>query len=363
LFYHIITTNNCNLNCYYCSEKAFHEPDEFPEPLAPIFNKIEYSMDELKKFIKDEDTLTFYGGEPLLNIDLVKKIMDSLPNNRFMMQTNGTLLSFLPKEYVNKFHTILVSIDGDKNDTNKYRGDGVYEKIIKNVEWIKKNGFTEELVARMTIEDQNIYDSVSHLISLGLFDSIHWQLDANFWHNDWKTRNFKDFIEQNYIPNLKKLIDFWVKTMENGSVIKLYPLLGILNTLMYSKKIDLMCGSGHSNYTIQTDGNIIPCPIMVGMKNYYLGNIKNVPKLKKVKVLSNKCKSCSYLNLCGSRCLYANIVQPWPENEQENLCKSIKFTIDYINGKTPLIKNLIKQKIIYKENLFYMKYNGVEIIP
>jgi sulfatase maturation enzyme AslB (radical SAM superfamily) len=56
--------------------------------------------------------------------------------------------------YVNRFHTIIVSIEGDENLTDFYRGKGVYRKVINNLKLIKKNGFHGELIARMTVMEQ-----------------------------------------------------------------------------------------------------------------------------------------------------------------------------------------------------------------
>lgn len=57
----------------------------------------EVSIEKLKKLIKPTDTLIFYGGEPLIMMDRMKEIMNSL-DCRFIVQTNGILLNQLPTE-------------------------------------------------------------------------------------------------------------------------------------------------------------------------------------------------------------------------------------------------------------------------
>ena len=59
----------------------------------------------------------------------------------------------------------------------------------------------------------------------------------------------------------------------NKRVLKLYPFLDITHDLLHNQTTKLRCGSGYTNYSIQTDGTIIPCPIMLGMKDYYLGQV------------------------------------------------------------------------------------------
>ncbi len=58
----------------------------------------------------------------------------------------------------------------------------------------------------------------------------------------------------------------------------------------------MRCGGGWINYAIQTDGYIIPCPTMWGMKKYYLGNITDTDplKLKKIFVDQPPCANAQF---------------------------------------------------------------------
>jgi sulfatase maturation enzyme AslB (radical SAM superfamily) len=109
--------------------------------------------------------LTFYGGEPLLCVEEIKEVMDGVKAKGFMIQTNGLLLDRLEPKYVNRFHTILVSIDGDEELTDFYRGEGTFKKVIENLRLIKRDGFMGELIARMTVMEQtDIYRQVTWLL-------------------------------------------------------------------------------------------------------------------------------------------------------------------------------------------------------
>ncbi|MEM5871393.1 MAG: TIGR04084 family radical SAM/SPASM domain-containing protein [Candidatus Aenigmatarchaeota archaeon] len=367
MFYHIILTTECNGKCVYCYEKSLEDMEEehsididfsVPENLS-------YEIDDLKKFIsKDkEPTLTFYGGEPLLRIDLIKKIMDSI-EARYMMQTNAFLLNQLPKRYANRFHTILVSLDGNEETTDRYRGKGAYKKVMKNISLLKSNGFKGEIIARMTIEEQDIYESVLSLVENG-FTSVHWQLDANFWKHDYTKRNFLNFAKNSYNPGIEKLIDFWLEEMKKGKVLKLYPLLDIVEDMLLGRKSFLRCGSGYTNFTILTNGKIVPCPIMVGMREFYLGDIwKSDPKNLRINyVWREPCVSCEIFEVCGGRCLYANYLQPWGLKGTKEVCFTVKFLIKNLEKKIPEIRKLVKNKIIKMEDFTHVKYNGCEIIP
>ena len=147
MHYHIVLTEKCNLQCRYCYEKSMDEFDNGLEEKfefdfgEPCVSKVE--VEKLKSFMeKDKDAvIIFYGGEPLLQIDKIKTIMDEI-DVPFRMQTNGILLHLLPAKYLNRISKILISLDGDSERTNFNRGKDTYEKVMKNIKLIKKNGYS-----------------------------------------------------------------------------------------------------------------------------------------------------------------------------------------------------------------------------
>ncbi|MFC1685773.1 tyrosine--tRNA ligase [Nanoarchaeota archaeon] len=188
MYFHVLLGTECNSQCRYCYTKSCND---FGNDLSKKFKidfsmppKLEYSIEDLKKFVKAEEgksphVLTFYGGEPLMHIEKIKETMDSI-DARYMIQTNGLLLDKLGKEYVNRFDIMLISLDGDKAITDFNRGKGTYERVMKNIDLIKKNGFKGELIARMVVDEHSMLSKqVKHLVDVG-FTSIHWQLDAGF---------------------------------------------------------------------------------------------------------------------------------------------------------------------------------------
>jgi putative peptide-modifying radical SAM enzyme len=333
--------------------------------------KIGYKIDLLERLCRQdpECVLTFYGGEPLLCIEEIKQIMDRVDAKHFMIQTNGLLLDRLEPEYVNRFHTILVSIDGDEVLTDYYRGKGTFRKVVDNLKLIKQNGFRGELIARMTVMEQtDIYKQVTWLLNNSefSFSSVHWQLNAGFWKNDFARRDFKRWSEENYNSGIRELVKFWVDQMEkNGVVLRLYPFLGIAQSLLSGEKTSLLrCGGGWINYAIQTDGYIVPCPTMWGMKDYYLGHISNADPLKLAKVfVGEPCTKCDVFHICGGRCLYANVTKRWAAEDYTLVCNTVRNLIDAIAKEAPRIRKLIENRRISLKNFEFMKYNGCEIIP
>ena len=85
------------------------------------------------------------------------------------------------------------------------------------------------------MEQTDIYKQITWLLNNeeNPFTSIHWQLNAGFWGNDFARRDFERWSQESYMPGVEKLAKFWVDQMEKtGTVLKLYPLLGIANSLL-----------------------------------------------------------------------------------------------------------------------------------
>lgn len=332
--------------------------------------EIDYNLTLLEEFVqKDpEPALIFYGGEPMLCIPQVRQIMDHIEAKQFNIQTNGVHLNKLEPKYVNRFTTIFVSIDGTEEVTDYYRGNGVYKKVTQNIRTIIENGFEGEVIARMTLmEETDFYPSIKWLLNNPDFSytSIHWQLDAGFWKSDFKKRNFEQWLNKSYNPSIEKLVKFWVDHMETeGKVIKLYPLLGITQSLLLKEVSRLRCGSGWCNYSIQTDGHIIPCPSMSGMQDYYLGHIKDAHPLRLKQVhVGEPCTSCQIYSQCGGRCLYANITKQWNSKQYNLVCSSVENLVKLLKAYLPRIEELIKTGKIGLSDFSHQKYNSCEIIP
>jgi uncharacterized protein len=376
MHYHIILTEKCNLRCKYCYEKSLQDFDnnldkkfefDFSEP-----EDFELDVGKLKKFLlKDsEPVLVFYGGEPLLKIDLIKKIIDSLSETRvkFRMQTNGIFLDKLPVEYLEKIGKILVSIDGGCKVTDKYRGNGVYEKVISNLILARNRGYTGEFVARMTVsqEDPDVYKRVKHLVKLidsGVFDSVHWQLDVGFYSNDFNLEKVSKFFKKYNKSNLK-LIRWWFSQIKKGRVYRIYPYVGIAKPIILGNdSCGLRCGSGHAGYTITTSGKIVHCPIMNSIKTFEAGDLGSEPdKLKKFSCVYG-CGDCEVYGLCGGRCMYWRQAKLWPKEGNDLICDSIKKYIREIQKNMVVIYKLILKKKIRVEDFLYEDYFGPEIIP
>lgn len=373
MFFHVLLTTKCDLQCRYCYGKSLEDMEadfgDFEIDYS-LPSKMSYDLETLRKFCEkaSEPVLIFYGGEPMLCTGKMRRIMDRIRAKHFVIQTNGLHLNALEPEYVNRLCSIFVSIDGDEGLTNYYRGDGVYRRVIENVKLVERNGFEGEIIARMTVmEETDIYKQVMWLLNNPdySFSSVHWQLDAGFWEKDFPERPFEKWVEENYNPSVRELVKFWVDSMEKkGKVLRLYPFLGVTHSLLHGERSLLRCGSGWINYSIQTDGHIVPCPIMNGMKDFYLGHIRTAHPLQLRKVyVGHPCVGCEILHECGGRCLYANITKRWGEEAYGLVCRTVRNLVESLKASLPRIKRLIDDRKIKISDFEHVKYNSCEIIP
>lgn len=372
--YYVTLTTDCNLHCKYCYEKCCNDIGVDLGQLEVDYSvpsSIKYDIAELKRFCeRDPDsTIIFYGGEPLLKTDLLEDIMHKVRVSKFMIQTNGILLHKLSSECFKRMDTILVSVDGNEDLTDYYRGKGVYNQVIRNLKRLREKGFAGETIARMTVgRETRIDQEVCHLLFCeDVFNSVHWQLDALFWHNDYDKEGFSEWIRTEYSPRVRNLISIWIKEMkDHGRVLRIYPLIGTMQSLLLNEPTRLRCGAGWTMFNIQTDGNITPCPVMAGMRDFYLGNIKQTnPEdlMSRAVHVSGPCADCSICSICGGRCLYANVTKLWGQEGFELVCNTVHELVGALKDAVPTIQQLIAKQQISLEDFQYPKYNSCEIIP
>ena len=357
MLYIVYTTGQCNLQCTYCG-------GSFPKHVVPW--RVKYPLKSLVKFIYEdpEAIIAFYGGEPLINQKFIRKVMDSIDCAKLAIQTNATLIHRLDEKYWRRFDAVLLSIDGVKDVTDYYRGKGVYDAVIRAARWLRRIGFEGDLLARMTVsEESDIYRDVMHLLSLGIFDHVHWQLDV-IWSNRW--RNFDYWLHSSYMPGITRLVKHWISEIENGKVLGIVPFKAITYAIITDSPLEKPpCGAGSSAYAILTDGRILACPIAVYESWAYAGHLlKDTPKTLKKYSLGPPCTECQYLNYCGGRCLYAHMERLWGEYGFRKVCNATKHLIDLLKGSCGRVSRMLKSKIIFLEDIKYPLFNNtVEIIP
>jgi putative peptide-modifying radical SAM enzyme len=358
--YFVVLTKKCNLFCTYCGGGSDTPPRE-----------IQYSIADLKSFLSGDTNpvIEFYGGEPLLRIGTMKSIMEEIPA-RFVIQTNGIFLDKIEPQLLAKIHSMLVSIDGTREVTDRERGKGVYYRVMHNLELARQRGFEGDIVARMTVvQGSNIEENVRHLLSVGVFDHAHWQLSFSmFWDcGDSSTASLEEWIDE-YNSGVSSLVEWWVEEMRcSNRVLGIVPFIGIMNSLLSGRESGLRCGSGIDFFTIMPDGRISACPVSVDFDFSVVGSIfKGTPdSLCGTASIGEPCLSCDIFGICGGRCLFVNRSrQMLRDGGYSLICKTVRHLVEELRSALPRVEALINDGSIERSDFEYPEFNnGCEIIP
>ncbi|KAH0570635.1 AstB/chuR-related protein [Spironucleus salmonicida] len=330
-----------------------------------------YDAKLLAERIKEDDdpVIVFYGGEPLVNIPFVMQVMDLIPDATFVLQSNCTLLHKLSTPYLLRFQCILVSIDGRPETVATYRGPTVYQSIIDNLEDTRQRGYTGHMIARMACSmNTDIYEDVTFLLEHPLkFDSIYWQLDAE-WDYPMNIRwgDFEGYLRDSYKPGIAKLMQDLMRDARIGKFRQISPFAQIFETHLKNVPCDLRCGAGHRAVSIATDGKMLACPVAATEKWNHIGNLDvDKPKdVMKIQQISGPCEGCDIRYACGGRCLYANKTMHWKEQGYQIVCGTVRQLVDLVKENLDEMKQLIADGVIDFSNFeFPNERYSIETIP
>lgn len=152
----LVVTEKCNLRCKYCIYSGNYDNQREHGLNVMSFETAKKAIDMFYKTqqIKMKNNalhiplLGFYGGEPLMNYNLVKQSVKYArelfkDNIRFLATTNGTIMNEEIADFLidNKF-ALSVSLNGDKNENDRLRvftdGSGTFTSIMKNMQFLRQ---------------------------------------------------------------------------------------------------------------------------------------------------------------------------------------------------------------------------------
>ncbi len=148
-------TDACNLKCKYCGYADFYQGFDERQGIMLPFRKARLIIDYLHKLWKEnfvEGTsfpvsISFYGGEPLLNMSFIKEVIAYLESLEFVgkkiffnMTTNAMLLDKFMDYLVDKEFRLLISLDGDE-EGHSYRidhaGNNSFDRVNRNIKMLQ----------------------------------------------------------------------------------------------------------------------------------------------------------------------------------------------------------------------------------
>jgi uncharacterized protein len=359
--YHLILTERCNKQCTYCGGTRHIEG-------IPL--DISYKIEDLITFLRNdpEPIIGFYGGEPLLAMEQMYEVMDKVPAKAFTLQTNATKLELIEEKYLNKLHSILVSIDGGKEVTDINRGQGTYDIVVKNLIEIEDKGYSGDIIARMAFsKNGDIYRDVSFLLNLQrpYFDHVHWQLDV-FWSELESWSDLEGWLTR-YESGISHLASNFGDSFKTGEPLGIVPFIPVFKTLLTGEKtLHIRCGSGSNSFAILTNGRIDVCPIAPELPYSNVGHIANSSpeEIQDSLIVGPPCTDCDVLGICGGRCLFSNQTMFWGTEWFNRICKTTKHMINELNRYVPIAKRLIETGSLDLNVFNYPEINnGCEIIP
>ena len=358
-------TEQCNLRCKYCGymPKYLDENYVLKEMKKDVaFKAIDILMNSSHK--SEVCHLGFYGGEPLLKLDLIKDciayIRETYPFRQpsFNITTNGVLLN----ENVIKFLIenqikIIISLDGPTAKLNKYRvfpnGKSSYQTVLNNIQnlYYKSPQYFRENVTYNVVmfngANKELFEAIDNL----------WKSNVNMidlFQTEYfrKVRDKDDKVERKDNIDLKSY-DFAYNNLLKG--MKKY-----YNSFNGSYKGDSIlpggfCIPGIRKNFVTADGRITVCEkVDENQKMFEIGNVYDGIDLEKVNTLLaytmknlEKCKHCWAAKFC--KICFKDIMNndsDFCNNVRSDIEKELGYYMDQVSGNRELVNYVANISLI-----------------
>lgn len=318
-------SHDCNLRCRYC----FASTGDFGKgrKLMPL----EVAKKAVDFLIRNSGSrhnleLDFFGGEPLMNFDVVKKTVEygraeekkHNKNIRFTITTNGVLLDDEKIDFINReMSNAVLSIDGRREVNDQMRpradGSGSYDQILQNFKALcKKRAVSPntEYYVRGTYTNKNL-DFVRDVLSLYHegFDQI--SVEPVVTAED-KPYALRESDLPAIFDEYDRLTSEIVNIRKQGEKINFFHFMIDLDEGPCAIKLLKGCGCGNEYVAVTPDGDIYPCHQFVGDEKFIMGNVmteegvfKSPMKTRFAQANINTkrdCKNCWAKFFCGGGC-------------------------------------------------------------
>lgn len=327
-------TQNCNLRCKYCVysgsyKNRVHTNKRMTFEIAK--EAIDYYY--LHSRAADVVRIGLYGGEPLLEFDLIKKITEYCEKIfagkelRINMTTNATLLNEKIVDFLQKHNfDLMISLDGPESVQNKSRvfadnSHGTFDVIIQKIEMIQKlyPQYLDKISFNAVIDEQNDFACSSNFFTYDFLkdavvtaagvsdrDSVQEVSLRETFYINYNYELFKSFIvyagelDNKYISKLIVSHKGLLISSIHDRVTKPYRRKGICHP-------NGPCIAGYNRLFVTVEGKFYPCERVSETNEVYcIGDIKSGIETKKVlrllntgKLTETECKNCWALNLCS----------------------------------------------------------------
>lgn len=338
----INVSNDCNLNCKYCyADGGNYKKEAGLMDISTATAVVRF----IEKYFPNVETIFFFGGEPLLNIEIIEFICEHFAKKHFKLITNGFYINDKIIEVIKKYDIkIGISIDGPENIHDEFRvtksGAKTFGKICENINKLKENGITLTNIQSTYTEFAKRQMKKSELVDYFI---------KNF---DFKFLTIGDDIKENSVDLKEGDIDS-IEILKTTDKIVLDLAMNILLASKTVKINGMKCGAGNELMLIHSNGNIYPCQRFISDKEFTMSNIYDFNMetfLQKKNEFNNKYVNHSKCNGCLARYV-CNVCLSQIDDISEEQCKFIEKTCEQIYNKLPDYLNDDKLMELIEENL------------
>lgn len=336
----------CNFRCVYCYE------EKHPARMTwDVANRcVDFMVEKVKETKQKDVRVIFYGGEPLLEFDLIKKILIEskrrLPNDVRIstgLVTNGSLLTEDVAKFMKKFDCKYsqIPLDGLRETHNKRRpfasGEGSFDAVVNGIKNAIEN--FDQLIIRVNVDKTNEKQIPEFLDWLKHNNMIKTGVRVYFGPVTSTTKASEKY-QSICIPNYeygKKLIEL-TNIAQSKGITSYFNLPSLIYCRAYLKR----------NVAFSPKGDILPC-LQRTHKEFIVGNVFNRPVYnenaknfyERSPLDFEKCRKCEIIGFCGGGC----ISEAYHETDKVNTvsCPVFKYHFD------ELVKEYVKNQIKYEK--------------
>ena len=275
--------HTCNLNCSYCfaSQGKYHG-DRALMSLEVGKRALDFLIENSGKRRNLE--VDFFGGEPLMNWDVVKDLVKYArsiekahdKNFRFTLTTNGVLIDDDVIEFSNReMSNVVLSLDGRKEIHDRlrvdYAGNGSYERIVPKFKQFveSRGGRNYYMRGTFTHANPDFAKDVFHMADMGFTELSMEPVVCAEGDPAGLTKEDIETVKDQY----EILACEMLKRQQEGRPFTFYHyMLDLTEGSCIYKRIS-GCGSGTEYMAVTPWGDLYPCHQFVGEEDYKLGNI------------------------------------------------------------------------------------------
>ena len=312
--------HTCNLNCAYCfaSQGKYHG-----DRAVMSFEVGKRALDFLVENSGSRRNLEvdFFGGEPLMNFDVVKQLVayarsiekEKGKNFRFTLTTNGMLIDDDVIEFANKeCSNVVLSLDGRKEIHDRYRvdyaGKGSWDRIVPKFQKLVEARGGKDYYMRGTFTHANpdFLKDIQTMLDLGFNELSMEPVVCASGDPSELTEDDKSVVMEQY----EKLAELMIKRRREGKPFTFYHyMIDLTGGPCIYKRIS-GCGSGTEYMAVTPWGDLYPCHQFVGDEKFLLGNIWDGVKNTAVQdefascnvYAREECRSCWARLYCSGGC-------------------------------------------------------------